>query len=65
MIFNPWEDDHKERNLFPSMKSAKLSDHLYVMDNYFFMVLAVAIPHLHYVEQVKSCFLKPDEIVKR
>ena len=58
-IFNPEEDDQKKTNLFPSSKSAKLLDHLYVMDNYFFMLLAIVIPHLRLVENVKSCFLNP------
>ena len=52
-------------NSFPSAKSAKLSDHLYVMDNYFFMLLAIAIPHLHLVEKIKSCFLNPGKNFQR
>ena len=43
----------KRGNLLSSTKPAKLLDHLYVMDNYFFMPLAVAIPHIHLVEKVK------------
>ena len=39
-----------------STKSAKLLDHLYVMDNYFFMPLAVAMPNIHLVEKEKVVF---------
>ena len=46
-------------------RCAQLSDHLYVMDNYFFMLLAVAIPHLPYVVKVRSRFLNPGKIVQR
>ena len=45
----------KQGNLFSSTKSAKLLDHLYVMDNYFFMPLAVAMPNIHLVGK-KSFF---------
>ena len=46
----------KRGNLFSATKSAKLLDHLYVIDNYFFMPLAAAIPHIHLVEKVKVIF---------
>ena len=52
-------------NLFSSTKSAKLSDHKYVMDDSFLMLLAIAVLHLHLVEKEKSCFLNPEKIVQR
>ena len=55
----------KQENLFSSTKSAKLSDHLYVINNYFFMLLAVAISHLRLVKKLKSRFSKPGKIVQR
>ena len=35
------------------------------MDKHFFMLSAVAIPHLHLVEKVKSCFLNPGKYFRR
>ena len=46
----------KRWNLFPSTKSAKFLDHPYVMDNLFFMILAVAIPYLHLAEKARIVF---------
>ena len=49
-------EPEKRWNLFPSTKSAKLSHHLLVIDNYFFIFFVVAKTNLHLVEKVKSFF---------
>ena len=46
----------KQGNIFLTTKSAKLLDHLHVMDDYFFMPLAVVIPHTYLVEKVEVVF---------
>ena len=46
----------KRENLFSSTKSSQLLDHMYVMDYYFFMPLATAIPNIHLVEKLKVVF---------
>ena len=46
----------KTREFIPFHEISKTFYHQYVMDNYFFMPLAVAIPHIHIVEKVKVVF---------
>ena len=48
----------KQWNLFPSAKLAKLLDHLHVIGIHLFTRLAVAIPHLHFVEKGKKSFFQ-------